>query len=171
MFLLGLATGLAIMTMTAYRRVSPRWLRVLLIVSGLLLLDRYAMLAYFEVDERGLRWWRLVSGVGLTLPGVFAVDQLVRHPAITPKTLLRWYSSWAIAYGVVLLTPWWQGVTSVWIGLFTLVLLWICGLIIRKLPDRRLRAALAGLCLAYLLMSVSDWLFAEMLVLDRKSVV
>jgi hypothetical protein len=38
-------------------------------------------------------------------------------------------------------------------------------MIIRKLPDRRLRAPLAGLCLAYLLMSCSDWLVADMLVL------
>ncbi|HAM40971.1 MAG: hypothetical protein A3I71_00445 [Omnitrophica WOR_2 bacterium RIFCSPLOWO2_02_FULL_63_16] len=156
---------MAILTITAYRRVSPRWLRALLVVSGLLLLSRYIALASFTPEESWVRWWRFVRGVGLTLPGIFAVDQLVRHPAITPKTLLRWYSPWAIAYGVALLTPWWQGSTSVLIGLFTLALLWICCLIIRKLPDRRVRIALAGLCLACLLMSFSDWLFAEMLVL------
>lgn len=137
----------------------------MLIVTGLLLLSRYVTLAHFEVDESWLRWWRLISGVSLTLPGVFAVDQLVRHPAVTPKKLLREYSPWLIAYGVMTLTPWWRWAMPALTGLFAFVFLWICGMIIRKLPDRRIRLALVGLCLAYLSMVLSGLLFAEMVVL------
>lgn len=164
-FLLGLASGLAILALTAYRRISPPWLRWLLIASGLLLASRYATLAHFTADEHWLRWWRFVKGISLTLPGVFAVDQLVRHPAMTPKKLLRWYAPLFIAYGVTTLTPWWRETAVILTGVFTLVFLWICGLVIRKLPDRRIRLALIGLCLAYLLIVLSDLLFAEMLVL------
>jgi hypothetical protein len=45
------------------------------------------------------------------------------------------------------------------------MLLWICGMVIRKLPDRRIRLALISLSLAYLVMGLSGWLLADMLVL------
>lgn len=164
-FLLGLAGGLVVLTITAYRRVSPWWLKWLLSANGLLLLSRYAMLAHIAAEENGLRWWQFVRSVSLTLPGVFAVDQLVRHPAMTPKKLLRWYSPWAIAYGIMTFTPWWREARGVLTGLFTLLFLWICGMVIRKLPDRRIRMALIGLCLAYLCLGFSGLLLTEMLVL------
>ncbi|MBI4354692.1 MAG: hypothetical protein HY595_05580 [Candidatus Omnitrophica bacterium] len=164
-FLLGLASGLTILTITAYRRLSPRWLRWLLIVMALLLLSGYATLAHVTVDESWLRWWRLIRSVGLTLPGVFAVDQLIRHPAVTPKKVLRWYSPWFIAYGIMSFTPWWRWTTPVVTSGFGLVLLWISGMVIRKLPDRRIRLALISLSLAYLVMGLSGLLLADMLVL------
>ncbi len=47
LFLLGFAAGLVLLALSAYRHVSPGWLRVLLVASGILLLARYAALFLF----------------------------------------------------------------------------------------------------------------------------
>jgi hypothetical protein len=164
-FLFGLTSGLVILLLTAYRRLSPRWLKWLLIVMALLLLSGYVTLAYVAVDESWLRWWRFIRSVGLTLPGLFAVDQLIRHPAVTPKKVLRWYSPWFMAYGIASFTPWWRWTVPAVTTFFSLMLLWISGMVIRKLPDRRIRLALISLSLAYLAMGLSGLLLADMLLL------
>ena len=158
LFFLGLASGLAILTLTAYRRLSPRWLRWLLNVTGLLMLGRYLLVAFLMGDELSPAWF--ANGIGLTLPGVFAVDQLVRHPAMTPKKLLRWYAPFLIASVVSLVSPMWRWASPALLGVFVLAFLWICGQLWRKLPESRIRRALLGLCVAYLAVALTSLLLA-----------
>ena len=107
LFLLGLASGLAVLTITTYRRVSPSWLQWLLIISGLLVIGRYLTMACFTEIDAPQRFWPMRhlwwgTTIGLTLPSVFAVDQLVRHPAMTPQKLFLRYSPFLAAYLLVI---------------------------------------------------------------------
>lgn len=153
LFLLGFAAGLTTLTMSAYRRVSPRWLRWLLLGSGLLMLGRYLALAMLEVlphPPRGvlLHAAHVGSVIGLTLPSVFAIDQLLRHPALSPKTLLRWYAPFAILVSVSLSAGFVWGFV-VW-SLFAVGFVAACLFAILKFPVPAARSALLGLVMGYL---------------------
>lgn len=161
-FLLGLASGIALLTMTAYRRVSPRWLRWLLLASGVLLLGHYlslarsyALIGVFAVFVPAS--WLETTGapLALTLPGVFAIDQLLRHPSITPKTLLWWYGPFAAALVILPLfplIPFWH--LRVLVGLFALGLVGVCAFAILKFPSPTIRPALLVLILGYLALGI-----------------
>ncbi len=180
-FLLGLASGIALLPLTAYRRVSPRWLKWLLVASGGLVLSRYITMALFTSFDAPQRLWSLrhcwfATSVGLTLPSVFAIDQLVRHPAMSPKKLLRWFSPFLVAYGCVILfapmtvepdrvsgwTPHlagnWQRLLGLVQGTFVISFISICVLFIRKIPSRPIQTALAGLLVAHLYLGVDGLL-------------
>ena len=108
LFLLGLASGVTLLTISAYRRVSPGWLKWMLVACGALVISRYATMALFASAETPEHVWRVrhcwfASYLGLTLPSVFAIDQLLRHPAMTPKKLLGWFSPFLLAYGALIL--------------------------------------------------------------------
>lgn len=108
LFLLGLAAGLTILTATAYRRTSPAWLRGMLLACAALMLGRYVALAAHTSPDAAerfevLRRFWFASVIGLTLPSVFAVDQLVKHPAMTPMRLLRWCAPFLAASAAILL--------------------------------------------------------------------
>ena len=68
--------------------------------TGALLIGRYVTMAVGQ-ELQAQRWvifcWWAAGFVGLTLPAVFAVDHLIRHPAITPQKLLRGYAALLIA--------------------------------------------------------------------------
>ncbi len=168
LFLLGLAAGLALLATTAYRRVSPTWLKWLLIALGLFTASRYVVMALFTHPEALHRFWGLrrcwlATTVGLTLPSVFAVDQLLRHPAISPAKLLRWLSPLLLAETAVIalgrLTPapdrvigWlprlsagWQVFLSLTQGLFVISFIAVAFLVMRKIPSRQIRFSLLGL--------------------------
>jgi hypothetical protein len=141
-YLLGLATGLALATTASYRRVSPPWLRWLLMLSGAFVMSRYTLRA---------PW--ILGAVGLTLPAFFAIDQLLKHPAMTPMKLLRWYTPFAALYGLVLLWPEPAVVprlSAVVTGLFSTVLVTVGLLVLRQLPAGAVRTALLLLIAAYL---------------------
>ena len=94
-FLLGVAAGLTVLTMTAYRRVSPSWLKWLLLATGVLTLSRYIVMACVGAASSPDRFWSwgygyYVRSIGFTLPSVMAIDQLLRHPKMSPQRLLRW---------------------------------------------------------------------------------
>lgn len=200
LFLLGLACGVALLTLTSYRRVSPPWLRWLLFASGVFVMSRYVTMALFTSTEAprhflGLRACWFGTAVGLTFPTVVAVDQLVRHPAMTPKKLLLWFSPFLIVYGLVLLfadvtvSPdrmigWtlhlgsgWQTLLSVTQGIFGLGFIGASLMLMRKIPSRPIRLALFGMALGYgylgldgLLVALGRWyfrpfLYSEMLTL------
>ena len=200
LFLLGLASGIALLTLTAYRRVSPPWVKGLLVATGLFIMSRYLTMALFTTADAPQRWWGLrycwfATSVGLTLPSVFAVDQLLRHPAMSPKKLLTWYSPFLVAYVAVILfgvlTPvparvvgWmphlsrgWQAVLSITQGIYVLGFIGGCLQFMGKIPSRRLRAALLGLVLGQgglgldgLVLTFGGWyfrpfLYTEMLML------
>ena len=94
-FFLGLSIGISLLTMTSYRRVSPTWLRWLLIVSGILLIAHQLTLALVINSSSSDHLWALrvlwyLMPMALLFPGIMAIDQLLRHPAMSPKRLLQW---------------------------------------------------------------------------------
>ena len=171
LFLLGLASGIALLPLTAYGTVSPRWLKWLLLGAGLFTISRYVTMALFTHPEAPRRFWALrhcwfASSIGLTLPSAVAVDQLLRHPAISPQKLLQWYAPFFIAFGLVILfggtvpeadplIGWKPHLTAGW-------RLWLSGsslafvvsfavigsALIRKVPVPRIRLALLALIVA-----------------------
>ncbi len=183
LFCLGLASGLALLTFTAYRRVSPQWLKWLLIGLGGFVISRYVTLALFTQAKAVQQFWWLrhcwfATSVGLTLPSIVAVDQLVRHPAMTPKKLFRWYAPFLFAYILVIvfghfipmpdpvigwtlkLSSPWQWLVSIVQSTFVVGFVGICALLIRKLPSRPIRLALAGLAIAHLYLAVDGIILA-----------
>ena len=193
LFLLGLTSGLTLLTLTAYRRISPRWLRVLLISTGLFVISRYATLALLTSAEAaqhvwGLRYCWLATSVGLTLPSVFAIDQLLRHPAMSPQKLLLWFSPFLVAYaatilcatitpapdrivGVTLhLSPGWQLFLAVVQTIFVIGFLGLCTWLIRKVRSRPIRVAVLGLAVGHgwlavdgLIVALGGWYFRPFL--------
>lgn len=196
-FLLGLATGIALLTLTAFRRISPSWLKWLLMACSVLTISRYATMALFASPEGVKRFWFLrpcwyATSIGLSLPSVMAIDQLLRHPALSPKKLLMWMSPLLTVYLLVMffgpaeqsaeaarvsLRGGWQLLFSATQSVFLIAFLGICLSLMRKIPSRPIRLALAGLMIAHfylgvdgLLLAMGRWyfhpfLFSEMLTL------
>jgi len=193
LFFLGLAGGVALLTTTGYRRVSPAWLRWLLIASGLFVFSRYVALALFTTPDAPREFWAwrrcwLATSVGLTLPSIFAIDQLLRHPAMSPKKLLRWCAPFLAVYGLIIgfgkftavpdrvvgwtlhLSSGWQLLLSLTQGVFVLGFMALGLLLIRKIPSWPIRSALIGLVVAQgylgldgLLLAMGRWYFRPFL--------
>ena len=184
---LGLALGCTVVAMTAYLSVSPAWLRGLLLGSGVLAAGRYVSMAVLAVNgSAGANWlvthaW-FGTSIGLTFPAAVALDQLVRHPAMTPQKVLRVYAPFFAADVLVLLFGRVQvaldpvaGVDVALLGLwnwllvasqalFVLGVLWLGAALITKIPIRRIQLALAVLMGAYaaLGLNVRPVLWSEM---------
>ena len=167
LFLLGLASGLSLLTLTAYRRVSPAWLKRLLAVGALCLFSRYVAMAAFATAASPERirilhrvgWFAIL--LGLILPSVFAIDQLLRHPAMTPKKLLVRCSPFLAAFSTAAPFPWWRWILHV---SFALAFAAFCALLIRKIPSRPIRLALLGLVIGQCALALGG-LYAEMAML------
>lgn len=199
LFLLGLACGVSLLPLSLYTALSPRWVRWLLVLVGSLTAGRYLAMAAFGVIDDPQRiwiWHRLWFGsaIGLTIPGVFALDALIRHPAMTPGKLLRRIAPLLAAYAILALfaqarpvpdrlmgwsielTPGWRLFAALVQAVFVAGMIGMCVLLIRKIPVSSIRGALALLVLAYaglaadgLLLAFGGWyarpfLFTEMLV-------
>lgn len=183
LFCLGLASGFVVLTCTAYRRVSPQWLKWLLIGLGGFVISRYVTLTLFTQAKAVQQFWWLrhcwlATSVGLTLPSIVAVDHLVRHPAMTPKKLFRWYAPFLTVYALVILfgrfipmpdpvigwtlelSPPWQWLLSIVQGTFVIGFVGVCALLIRNLPSRPIRLALAGLIAAHLYLALDGLILA-----------
>jgi len=200
LFLLGLASGLSILAISAYRRVSPKWLRWALIATGCFMISRYITMALFTEPDAPQRYWAMrrcwfASSVSLTFAGVFAVDQLVKHPAMTPKKLLQWFSPFAAIYASIILfgsfkpvpdsvAGWmpvlssgWRVLVAVTQSVFVLGFVGLSAMFLPKLPDARLKQALAFLAAAFAYLGLDGvlvsfglgyfrpFLFSEMLTL------
>ena len=167
LFLLGLAGGLSLLTLTSYRRVSPAWLRWLLIVSALVMFSRYVATAAFVTTTsperlrvlRHVGWF--VTLLGFIVPSVFAVDQLLRHPAMTPKKLLVRFLPFLAAASIAAPFQWWRWILH---GSFALAFAAFCVLLIRKIPSWPMRLALLGLAIGQSYLAF-DGLYAEMAML------
>ena len=187
-FLLGLASGVALLTISSYRHVSPAWLKWLLVASGLVVITRYVTAAFLIEQVGGpelvMAWshsWVAIS-VGLTAPSIFAVDQLLRHPAMSPKQLLAWctsflafcaFISFAEAAPAIVPRPpmgWWIVGAAVH-GALIIGFVGIVTRLIRQVPSGPIRIALFELAIGHILLGLAGlfhvWplLYAEMLML------
>jgi hypothetical protein len=183
LFLLGLAGGVSLLTLTAYRHVSPAWLRWMLFAAGLFVATRYVTMALFTSPDAPQRfgWLRpcwYATSLGLPLACVIALDQLIRHPAMTPKRLLTWFSPFLAAYGAVIvfgaavivpdrvlgwtlhLQPAWRAALSLTHTVFTLGFIGLCILMSLKLPSRPIRIALAFLVLGQMFLGFDGLVLA-----------
>lgn len=172
LFLLGMACGIAFLPLSAYRRVSPPWLKWLLMATGLFTMSRYLTMALFTSPDAPQRFWALrhawfASSLGLTLPSAFAIDQLLRHPAMTPKKLLGWVSPFVLVWAAAMLfgrfttrpdrvigwtvhlDPVWRGVLSGAHGLYSAGIIGVGVALSLRLPSRPIRVALIGLACAH----------------------
>ena len=172
LFCLGLAVGMAVLAMSAYLSVSPPWLRWLLLASGVLVASRYVTMALAAISPHPqelwwLRWCWYGTSIGLTFPSVVALDQLARHPAMTPKKLLQWYAPFLAAYLLVLLfgrMEWFRDPlvgTTVKLGgwaiyllafaqaCFVMVFLAMAGFLLSKIRSPHIQMALILLMAAY----------------------
>ena len=167
-FLLGLAAGLSLLTLTSYRRVSPAWLHRLLMASALFVFSRYVAMAVCATTSspegprilRHVGWLALL--LGLILPSIFAIDQLLRHPAMTPKKLLlRSSFPLLVAWSTAAPFPWLRGIYQ---GIFVLAFIAICVPLMRKIPSRPIRLALLGLMIGQAALALGG-LYGEMAML------
>lgn len=180
-FLLGFASGVALLAASAYRCASPGWLRWLLIGCGALLISRYVMMALDATTRPPESLWLfrhcwLARMVGLTVPSVFAVDQLLRHPALSPGKLLRWLTPLLAAYLVTALfgeftvapdrvAGWswslrggWRVAVGAVQGGFVIGLIGTCIMLARKIPARSIRTALLGLAATQAFLGIEELL-------------
>ena len=67
LFLLGLASGLALLTASAFRKVSPAWVRWLLLACGALVISRYVAMALQTLNMLVIEQ----SSTGATITGRF----------------------------------------------------------------------------------------------------
>ena len=183
LFLLGLAAGMTFLTVSSYRRVSPTWLRWLLTISGLFVASRYLAMALFAATDSPQRVWGFrhcwfATSLGFPLAASFAVDQLIRHPAMTPTKLLRWLAPFLAVYAAVIfvapmtaspdriagwtlhLTAGWQRLLGTTHLVFTGLFLAMAGLMMRKIPSHPIRIALAGLALGFVCLALDGLLAA-----------
>src|SRR3989338_202067 len=108
LFFLGLATGIVLLDVTVYRKLPSRWLRWTLIALAAFVASRYLTMALFALSDDPQRWWVLrrcwfAPAVGLTLPSVLVLDQLLRHPAWSAAKALRYFSPFLVIYCAVIL--------------------------------------------------------------------
>lgn len=159
LFLLGLASGLALLAMSSYRHVSPGWLRWLLLGCGLAMIFRYVCLAQFAMaatfDYLGSS--HRAELVSLMLPGIFAVDQLLRDPRMSPRILLIRTSFLFIAYAALLIAPAQLRRSFILLiqSIFAVGFTGWAGLIMWKVPSLPIRRALAGLVGGYAWLALS----------------
>ena len=89
----------------------------------------------------------LAGLIGLTWPVMAAVDQLVRHPAMTPKKLALWYAPFLVCSLVAIVGGMARAVGCLLAG-FSAVLMVVAGAMWRRLPPGAVKSALAMLMVA-----------------------
>lgn len=143
-FLLGLASGLVLLPLMSYRHVSPGWLRAGLWAGGLLLLSRYLLIYGSAAANAALAF---SETAGFLLPAVVALDQLIRHPGMTPKKLvITWcLPLLAVAGGIC----WWPAASALAVDLCGAALCAACLFLMTKIPLPALHRALFILSLSY----------------------
>ena len=139
-FLPGIACGMSLVLLTSFRTISTREIRWVLIACGLLLVSRYISLA--STSPRyilGAEWFRLLEierTLGLWVPYAISLDQVLRHPAMTPKRVLRGCVVVSLIYLLASYLP----VPLISIALETLLALGLVGFglfLARKIPALR----------------------------------
>ena len=159
-FWLGLAIGLTGLALSAYRLISPKWLLWLLVASGGLAIARYLAMAMFSTSgEPALQRLWFGSTIGLTFPGLVAVDQLVRHPAMTPQKLLKAYAPF-FTFSLLALALKSMAVLALTQLAYAGLMGWLALLLSKKVPSRHIQVALWGLVAAFLYIALDGVLLA-----------
>ena len=148
-----------------------------------MIISRYVTQVLFAVADRPERVWALrhcwfATSLGFPLLSAFAVDQLIRHPAMTPTKLLRWLAPFLVIYGAIVLAapmtaspdpvagwavhlvPWAQRLLGATHLAFTAAFIGACVLLMRKIPSAPIRVALLGLVAGFALLSLDGILSA-----------
>ncbi len=158
LYLTGFASGTVLLALSGYRQASPSWLKWLLWATGAFLLTRYFMTilalqsfpeVFFQIHH--YRW--AVATTCLGIPGLFVIDQMLRHPAMSPEKFAR------IALPVIVLqalcvvlsdfVPW-----IMWLsfGIYQLTALGLVGFCLRlmfQVPNALMKRALAALIFGF----------------------
>ncbi len=118
------------------------------------------------------------SAIGLALPSVVAVDQLVKHPAMTPQRLLLYLAPFLAAATAVMLFgtyaahpdplvgwtlrlgPAWRALIAVSQGVFVVGFIGVSLMIMRKFPSRPTRLALLGLVAGHVYLGIDGLVLA-----------
>jgi hypothetical protein len=158
-----LASGLCGIVLLEYFRLSPRWFRWVLMLAGMGVAGRYALQAVQIILQTSPapagRLMAVWAAIGLTLPCAAALDQLVRHPAMTPKKLLQAYAPFAMVLAPVVAFsgPGMAASDRLMLafmqGLFAMAVVWVSARLIRKIPGARIRLALMGLSATQLVLA------------------
>lgn len=119
-----------------------------------------------------LRVFGFADLIGLSLPGVMALDQLLRHPAMSPKKLLIRFSPFLVIYAAIMLfapvdaapdrtTGWALALAGSWPAVLLLTqIVFLAGFIgistmlMVKIPSAPIKQALFGLIVGYLYLAV-----------------
>lgn len=183
LFFLGLATGIIVLDVTVYRKLSPRWLRWTLIALAAFVASRYITMALFALSDEPRRWWALrycwlATSVGLTTPSLLVLDQLVRHPSWSATKVLRYFAPFLVVYLLVIvfgrfelrqdpslgwqldLVGAWRLILAAVQAVFLLGFATLCTLLLLRLRSRRVRVAIAALLLAHLYLGLDGLLVA-----------
>jgi len=151
--------------------------------TALFMMARYGTLAAFATIADPESIWVLrhcwfASSISLTLPSVFAVDQLIRHPAMTPRKLLLGYAPFLAAYLCVImfadftpmpdriagwalkLSPGWVILVSIVQSIFVALFVAACAFFVKKIPIFSIRLPLILLAIAHLWMAADGALLA-----------
>lgn len=155
-FLLGWAVGASALLFSEYLALSPRWFRWVIAAAGFGVVLRYWLLALTAITPVPLAAWMIDgvdvwAAVSLTFPCAVALDQLVRHPAMTPKKLLRSYAPVAAAWMVAVIVN--RLAVAIVHTAFALLVVWMGAQLIRKLPLHKIQLSVAGLAAAQLLLA------------------
>jgi hypothetical protein len=151
-FTAGLSTGLALMLLLSFRPLSPRWLRWNLYLDGLFLAAFSATRGAVEATAYA-QYSSFVLTLSLALPSLFAIDQLVRHPAMR---LQRLSMAASIAFLVIVLCYVLEGFTQarlwgrlslVWGACVALAIAFMAVRFLKSVPHPTVKAALGGLVL------------------------
>ena len=156
-YLLGLASGVALLPVLAFCQISTGWVRGLLIVGQALAAFSHALTASLGADPAVEAWAARIgwaAAAGTVAVSAFAVDQLLRHPAMTPRRLLLWIAPFlAGPLAAAVLGPgagWATGAAqatgAVFSLLFAVVTLWLA----MRLPVPKIRLMLGFLAAAHL---------------------
>ena len=124
------------------------------------MIGRYLAMALLTTGAQPVmpRLW-LGSTIGLTFPGLAAVDQLVRHPAMTPQKLLKAYAPF-FTFSLLAIALKSMAVLALTQLAYAGLMGWLALLLSKKVPSRHIQVALWGLVAAFLYIALDGVLLA-----------
>ena len=155
-YMLGLVTGTALFPVWTFGRVSPSWMRGLILGCQLVIAAHYCLLGQMPpAGPDDLQWFRpvwLAQGAQVIVSAV-VLDQLIRHPAMSPRRLLLAAGPFAavpVLAAIIGPGAWTAWGTEGALTAFHLLYAAVGGFLLLKIRMRRLQGMLALLLIAHL---------------------